>query len=133
MPPVLSIVMPFSGERDLNLALKLLTIIDLEQLRTLRLPPLYQSGLRWKRDTCIAPRVPGACERFRSAATCIAEQDGGDCDDFAPWRAAELILAGDRRARAFAIRSSVGWHCLVRRGDGSIEDPSIRLGMKGGV
>jgi hypothetical protein len=130
VPGVLSIVMPFSGKRELDLALAAVTVIDIWQIRWHRLPELYASGVRYVGETCRAPNVPGACERFLTALQCIAER-GGDCDDLAPWRAAELILAGDLRARAIAHKSNAGWHCVVRRGDGTIEDPSKLLGMVG--
>lgn len=128
--PVLSIVMPFQGERELQLALDVLTAIDVKEIGWYRLPALYKSGVRYARDVCHAPQVPGACERFLSAAQCNKERVG-DCDDLACWRAAELILAGDIEARAIPRRSSVGWHIVVRHGDGTIEDPSAKLGMKG--
>lgn len=75
----------------------------------------------------MAPDVPGACERFLTALQCLKEKFC-DCDDLAPYLAAELICAGEN-ARPYAIRSSTGWHCLVRRADGTIEDPSRVLGM----
>lgn len=129
--PVLSIVMPWSSARELALALAVCTAIDVSELRRYRLPPLYASGVRYRREICTAPFVPGACERFLSARQAYAEK-WADCDDLACWRAAELIIAGER-ARAVAHRSSVGWHVIVRRGDGSFEDPSARLGMRGTV
>lgn len=100
------------------------------QIRWYGLPALYDSGLRFRREVCRAPGVPGACERFLTAAQALAERGAEfDCDDIAPWRAAELRLAGEH-ARAIPVRSpEVGWHIVVRRGDGSMEDPSRVLGM----
>lgn len=133
MSPVLSVVMPFEGQDDINFALQLATAIALRQLQRFRhIPKLYASGVRWRRDKCLAANVPGACERFLSPLDILREGKVGDCDDLAPWRAAELILGGDRKARAIAIAApGVGYHALVRRGDGTREDPSRRLGMKG--
>lgn len=60
----------------------------------------------------------------------------GDCDDFACARAAELRFTGedvDARADCYPSRISQGrrtWHAIVVRGDGTVEDPSARLGMK---
>jgi hypothetical protein len=122
--------MPFAGEREILLALAACTAIGVEEIGWYKLPQLYRSGVRYAREVCRARQVPGACERFLSAAQCYAERVG-DCDDLACWRAAELIRAGDRAARAFVIRSSVGFHIQVRHGDGTIEDPSRVLGMKG--
>jgi hypothetical protein len=134
--------MPFRDSKDIQLALDMLTLIDERELRrNRRIPSLYKSGVRWKRDVCPAPvaRVAGACERFVSV-TLVLEAGYGDCDDLAPWRAAELRVQyertggrqGDSKAMAFPIRSpGIGWHILVRRSDGSTEDPSKVLGMKG--
>lgn len=127
MSQVLSIVMPFDSVRDIESALAATTWLNVEQLRTHRLPPLYSSGVRYERESCLAPNVPGACERFLTLRQLISERVG-DCDDLACARAAELIRAGER-ARAYPVRSPVGFHILVRRGDGSIEDPSKILGM----
>jgi hypothetical protein len=128
--PVLSIVMPYANaEAEINLALAMLTQIDLYQLRAYRVPALYSGQFRYRGERCEAAHVPGACERFLSALQVMAEGGWLDCDDAAPWRAAELILMGDVRARAFCRRSLVGWHCLVRHGDGTTEDPSKILGM----
>jgi hypothetical protein len=127
--PVLSIVMPFDGRDDLRLALAAVTVIDMQQIEKHRLPKLYKSGVRYRREFCLAPEVRETCERFLTALQLLKERFG-DCDDLAPYRAAELILGGDIRARAIPVRSEVGWHCVVRRGDGSIEDPSAKLGMR---
>lgn len=142
MSPVLSIVMPFrmgaAGKTDLQLALDVATLIAEHELRrSPQLPMLYDVGVRYARDVCLAAHVPGACERFLSPLQGLREVRSGqiaglDCDDLGPWRAAECrVRLGDKKARAFPIRSpGIGWHILVRRGDGTIEDPSKRLGMK---
>jgi hypothetical protein len=126
---VLSITVPFKGERELTAALALLTVINMLQIRWYRLVPLYASGVRYKREqakTCWHP-VDGGCEDWLSIAQ-LYEQQRGDCEDLACARAAELRLAGER-ARAIPMRTRAGWHIVVRRGDGSIEDPSAKLGM----
>lgn len=146
---VLSIVMPFDGGREeINLACDVTQRIDEWQILRHRLPPLYETGIRWHREVCAARRVPGACERFVTARECILEfregtRLGSDCDDLAPWRAAELRLAAQGRApwlrkygankyaHAAAIESpGIGWHIVVLgKNDVLIEDPSVRLGM----
>jgi len=135
--PVLSIVMPFKGKADIDFALQFATMVAVrELLANPSIPLLYRSGVRYQRDVCKASRVPGACERFLSPLQVLREGKVGDCDDLAPWRAAEMILGRgqprpDRKARAIAIPSpGVGWHVLVRRGNGTLADPSKRLGMK---
>lgn len=133
MPPALSIVMPFRNAKDINFALWLGTLAALRQMRAHPIPPLYQSGIRYERDTCKvgARSIRGACEPFKTPLEVLRIRKA-DCDDLGIYRAAELIKRGDRKARALAVRSpGVGWHVVVRRGDGTIEDPSKRLGMKG--
>lgn len=138
MPPVLSVVLPFRGKSDIDWALQFATANAVRELRDHPgIPLLYRSGVRWKRDQCNAPGTPGACERFLSPLQVLREGKVGDCDDLGPWLAAERILGKggprDRRARAVAIPSpGVGWHVVVRRGDGRIEDPSKVLGMGNG-
>jgi hypothetical protein len=130
--------MPFRGLQDLQLALDVTTLIDEHELRrNPRIPLLYKSGVRYATDVCHAPGVPGACERFLSVLQGLREFRSGqvaglDCDDLGPWRAAELRQRlGDKHARAFPIVSpGIGYHILVRRGDGTVEDPSIKLGMR---
>lgn len=139
--------MPFDGgKREIQLALDLTTIANMYQIERYRLPPLYSTGIRYQRDVCAARGVPGACERFVTAQQCLSEFRAGlklgfDCDDLAPWRAAELRLAaqgrapwlgfpGDRQARAVPIVSpDIGWHIIVLGTGGKKEDPSKRLGM----
>lgn len=134
--PVLSVVMPFRGKADIDFALQFATVVALRELQAHpSIPLLYRSGVRYKRDKCTAPGVPGACERFLSPLQVLREGKVGDCDDLGPWKCAEYLMGKgvrrDRKARAVAIRSpGVGWHVVVRRGDGTIEDPSRRLGMR---
>lgn len=108
---------------DLAALLAALTAIDRYQIAVFDLPRLYDAGVRYIREGA-QPR-----EEWRSALEVI-EHGGGDCEDLATYRAAELQLGGED-ARAIAVRSSLGWHIVVRRGDGTIEDPSARLGMLG--
>lgn len=126
---MLSIAMPFEGERELGAALALLTVIDLFQLVWFQLPDLYASGVRYRQEQakqCWHP-IPGGCEDWNSAWE-VVRQGVGDCEDLACYRAADLIRAGER-ARAIARKTRTGWHIVVRRENGSIEDPSANLGM----
>ncbi len=56
----------------------------------------------------------------------------GDCDDLAPWLAAELRATGqDPGAQAIAKRSGPKrWHAVVQSSDGNILDPSVWAGMR---
>lgn len=132
--PALAIVMPYASKADVNYALQLATRNALRELRAHpHLRDLYRSGVKYKRDPkrgrafCEANR--GACEPFKSPLE-VMRVGHADCDDLAPWLAAQRILEGDKRARARAIDApGVGYHVIVKRGDGSTEDPSKKLGM----
>lgn len=129
MEPVLSIVFPFGGESDIDAALAATVLLNIQQMRTRRIPPLYESGVRYQRETCLVLSIPETCERFLTATQLLRERKG-DCDDLSAYRCAELIFTGeDKRARARVFRSGGGFHAIVVRGDGRIEDPSARLGM----
>ena len=105
--------------------LSALQLVDQDQLRSGRYPPLYQSGVRYVRE-------PIGKEEWQTVETAFRSKSA-DCEDLAAWRAAELVVAGeDVGARAVIKRVRPGLiHCLVRRGNGAMEDPSRALGMKG--
>lgn len=122
-------MLPFATPRDIDVALAATVVVNLHQMTVRRLPMLYTSGVRYRRERCLHVSVPESCERFLTAEQLLAERFG-DCDDLASYRAAELIHSGeDPRARAIVVRPGVGYHAIVMRGDGSIEDPSHALGM----
>ncbi len=95
------------------------------QLRARRFPMLYASGVRYVAE-------PHGQENWQVPSVTL-QLRYGDCEDLAAWRAAELVVRGeDPRALAVVKRVRPGlMHCLVLRGNGQIEDPSKRLGMKG--
>jgi hypothetical protein len=95
------------------------------QLRERRYPPLYQSGVQYVPE-------PDGRENWQIPSVTL-QLRGGDCEDLAAWRAAELVVSGvDRAARAVVkiIRPGL-MHCIVVRGNGQREDPSKVLGMRG--
>lgn len=104
-------------------ALEGLTRLDETLLGEADYPPLYESGVRYRAE----PR-----EVWRHVGHVLAE-GWGDCEDLAAWRAAELRVSGeDPDAAVGTYRSGARrYHAIVVRGDGSIEDPSRKLGMKG--
>ena len=148
----MEILAPFVA--NLALPLEALTSMNARYLRErgASVPWLYNAGVRY------IPEGRNGCtgrpdERWEPIPRVI-ELGGGDCEDLACWRAAELRVRGLAprdprrfpRARAFAVRSGqtviagIGRvnliHILVSR-DGTcslapnnIEDPSVRLGMK---
>jgi hypothetical protein len=110
----------------LNAALESVTRLDEALLAEDRVPTFdegVKAGVRWK------PEPPGA-EHFDHAGT-VLQRKWGDCDDLAPWHAASLRATGeDPDATAIVRRSGPKrWHAIVRRGDGSIDDPSRTAGM----
>lgn len=83
-----------------------------------------RGGVRWK------PEPPGA-EHFDHALTVI-ERDWGDCDDLAPYRAAELRVTGEDRGAIARVKKSgpKTWHAYVERSNAPDEDPSVEAGMR---
>lgn len=112
-----------SNVAAINAALGGLVALNRQLLRAGRCGPLYQSGVRYRRDR----------GETWDACTIVQRRGWGDCEDLASWRAAELQNSGID-ARAVVVRSrtpGVAWHCVVRLPSGKIEDPSARLGMHG--
>jgi hypothetical protein len=85
-------------------------------------PLLYESGCKYQREP------PGSevwqTPRASMASKCL------DCEDAACWRSAELWRLGETRASPYVKRINPRLrHIVVERADGSIEDPSVILGM----
>lgn len=109
----------------LNAALEATTRLDETLLQKGVVPPFRKAvnAVRWR------PEPPGD-EHFDHAAVVLG-RGWGDCDDLAPWHAASLRASGeDPGAKAFVKKSGPSrWHAVVRRSDGSIDDPSREAGM----
>lgn len=86
-------------------------------------PALYDSGVRYARE-------PAGRERWQLPSETRA-LGRGDCEDLAVWRVAELRATGEKAKLLLRRSGNRLWHALVRRGNGSIEDPSKKLGMRG--
>lgn len=85
-------------------------------------PPLYDSGVRYQRE-------PGGRERWQTAQETRSLRVG-DCEDLVIARVAELRELGEADARPYVFRTSSSvLHTVVKRSDGTIEDPSRVLGM----
>jgi len=114
-----------ASKATLTAALKGLTAVDVVLLRRKpNCPKLYASGVRYRAE-------PPGRERWLTIPR-VLRAGVGDCEDLAAWRAAELQVAGVA-AQAIVIRSGPRkFHAVVRWPDGRIEDPSKKLGMKGG-
>jgi hypothetical protein len=79
-------------------------------------PPLYESGLVYR------PEEPGH-EDWQNAVE-LLRSGAGDCEDLAAYRAAELRMAGEPATVAVVRTPRGSYHAVVRRADGTIEDPS---------
>ena len=92
------------------------------------LPLLYNSGVRYQREN-YALREENWLDVLE-----LYRLGFGDCEDLACARASELQEMGEAAtAQAVAKRRRNGTrllHVIVKRADGSTEDPSRRLGMK---
>ncbi len=88
--------------------------------RGVSLPPLYESGIVYRRE----PRGQEWWEHAEDIQG-IATKRSGDCEDLAAFRAAELRYWDSEVARVVIQRTARGsFHAVVERGDGTIEDPS---------
>lgn len=103
-------------------ALEGLSRVAEEEVAAGGLPPLYRSGVRYRRERgtedWLTPRQ-------------VAAVGAGDCEDLAAWRVGELRATGtDPDARVIVRQTGPRTlHALVARGDGRLEDPSAVLGM----
>lgn len=109
-------------------ALEAVTRLNEQMLRRGDTPTdeqLIAQGARWQ------PEPPGQ-EHFDHGAA-IAKRGHGDCDDWAPLRAARLRVTGEDPDAVAVVRKSGAkrWHATVIRGDGSEDDPSLDAGMPG--
>lgn len=85
-------------------------------------PTLYNAGVEYERE-------PPRREWWQTALDNFTVRVG-DCEDLANHRAAELVVYTGEPARAVTVRTGPrAFHAVVRRADGTIEDPSAALGM----
>lgn len=116
--------------RETALALTLLGPVAINRIliRKFDLPPLYDSGVRYRKDR----RRNGKRNELLANAYDLVRRGYGDCDDLAAYRAAELQLAGID-AKVCVVRTGPRTlHAVVCNTSGEIiDDPSRRLGMKG--
>ena len=115
----------------LRIMLEALVAVNVLELRRAGpgLPTLYNAGIRYKREER-DPRTGKRLEEWLTAAE-VYQRRSGDCEDLAALRVAELRLRGVKARIWLRHVSAHLWHVLVRLPDGSFEDPSARLGMKG--
>jgi hypothetical protein len=115
--------LPDVDVRRLNVLVRALTALNVVYLREHpETPLLKESGVRYQTQ-------PHGCERFLTVPAVLAAGNG-DCDQLAPWRAAELRVRHGIKALPEVRRMSKNlWHVFVRRPDGTAEDISAHLGM----
>lgn len=117
--PQLSVPVDGPAMRAAAMALLALCCRDLSRTRQ---PPLYRSGVRYRRE--------GVGREVWQLPSQTASLGYGDCEDLAGWRAAELRAKNIRAEVVFLPLGRPGnWHCVVQWPDGRLEDPSARLGM----
>jgi hypothetical protein len=102
-------------------------------LRHPETPELYKSGVYYVDP----PATGGQDDDWQDIPTTLA-MGYGDCDDLAPWRAAELRKQGimalavsrvvyDRKMSAKLDNHFYSCHALVQHPDGTMEDPTVIL------
>lgn len=89
------------------------------------IPPLYSTGAIWE----LRPGDP--TEKEWRYAHDVATTGWGDCQDLSAYRTAELRVTGEDPAAQVRVypTGKNRYHAVVARGDGSVEDPSVILGM----
>ncbi len=118
--------MPVDAQANVLAAmLQALVLADAEYLRAHpSTPPLYKSGVKYLREQ------PGT-DNWQDIPRTL-ELKTGDCEDLASWRTAELNAAGEAahvELIHFVEEGVTLFHVVVRRADGTKEDPSNLLGM----
>lgn len=110
------------GLRFTEAALEGLARLATEDHASKPLPPLYRSGIRYQPER-------GTENWLLPSEALLAGV--ADCEDLSAYRVGELRASGvDPEARIVVEQTGPRTlHAVVRRGDGSIEDPSRALGM----
>jgi hypothetical protein len=89
-------------------------------------PSLYRSGVVYRREQPGREEWQTAIDLLRGLA--------GDCEDLAAYRAAELRCEGEPATVAIKRTKRGSYHAVVRRADGTYEDPSrILLALEHGA
>lgn len=114
---------PLRSNREIELAVEFLARLSLEQMQANKFPELYAGRVRYQQE-------PAGVEIWQPAIDLFG-LGLGDCEDLAAARLAEYWQKGVK-ARADVLTVNP-WlrHIRVRLPDGTIEDPSAKLGMKG--
>jgi len=126
----INIAIPEANVKEpvLNGALETVTRLNEDLIKSGASPTseqLIEAGAKWR------PEKPGD-EHFDHGGI-IAQRGHGDCDDWAPLRAATLRVTGEDPGAKAVVRKSgpKRWHATVIRSDGTEDDPSLDAGMPG--
>jgi hypothetical protein len=117
---ILEIQLPWETHADVENALRLLVALNASQAAHGYRFPRPVSTLRYERE-------PRGEEKWQTAKV-LFKQGYGDCEDLTAARVVELRLMGEHAEPVVRHRGGV-FHCLVRRGNGNIEDISRICGM----
>ena len=118
----ITLVVAANNEQQIVSALWGLLAINLRMMN--RSYPPVDSFARYQRE------APG--QEIWQTADMLLQTRVGDCEDLAGYHCGWLRVTGtDPGAKIGLKRSSVGWHVIVVRSNGAIDDPSARLGMRG--
>jgi hypothetical protein len=104
-------------------------------MRIWALPPLYKANVRWR----LEPDHGSGREEFALPPD-VYRRGWGDCDDLIIWSLAErwqpyslaelpTLIAAGRVPRCTTEWEGGAMHVALRLPDGTIEDPSKKLGM----
>jgi hypothetical protein len=103
-----------------------LVTFNMPAIASRMVPPLYDSGVRYRRE-----RGRAGADTWCTARE-VFRRGWGDCEDLVAWRVAELQVGGERARGTLVIADTsegILLHALVLRANGATEDPSARLGM----
>jgi len=111
--------------RELDVLVRALCALDVLYLqKNPNTPPIYKSGVRYGSQD-------HGFEKFRTIPQILAADGTSDCDQLAPWRAAELRVRHGINAIPKVVRISERlFHVYVLHPSGRAEDVSAHLGMK---
>jgi hypothetical protein len=110
-------------------AIELVVGINLLIMKRLRVPSLYTTDVVYRLEPP-GPEEIANCLQVLGKAPRVNNIPGpwGDCDDLVAYRVAELRFRGEKAVPRIVWRKDTHlYHAQVRRGDGSIEDPSMHM------
>ena len=133
----LALVLHVNGRDPASLQLALATMTALNELylsQNQGVPRLYRSGVVYATEPNEHASVASSEERIASIPE-VLRLGWGDCDDLACYLSAERRVFDGIRCEPRVVLEAVRpdgshfWHVVVAHPDGSMEDPSLALGM----